>query len=78
MLVECVHDFLVRCQNPDDFDEALRPLSAALLVDWNGRYMQQDGCYVMRVYGDPARLRAALPKNWPCEIVDEYYALVSD
>ncbi|MBU1822844.1 MAG: hypothetical protein KKG00_15220 [Bacteroidetes bacterium] len=72
MLVEQVKDFLIRCQNPDAFDEALRSLSAALLVDWSGRYMQQDGCYVMRAYGDPDYLQTELRQKRQCEVVGEY------
>jgi hypothetical protein len=72
MLIEHTEDFLIRCDNPERIDEVLRPLSAALLVyGWNGRYVCQDGCYVMRSFGDPESLRKKLRGIEDCEVVGE-------
>lgn len=65
-------DFLVKCGNPQAFDKTINQLGAAALIqDKPDKYMEKDGCYVMRVFGDPGYVKFAISNQGYGTIVKE-------
>lgn len=66
------HDFLVDgFNNPIAVDKTLQQLGAAVLVGGEDNYLKQDGCYVMRVFGNPGYIKFAVEHQGYCRIVRE-------
>ena len=55
-------DFLIECANPEAFDQTVQQLGTAVLMDGGtkGHYIQKDGYYVMRVFGNPGYIKFAI------------------
>ena len=68
-----VTDFLVECRNPKAFDETIQQLGAAALVNGGneGNYIQEDGCYVMRIFGDPGFIIFAIENQGDGKVIKE-------
>src|SRR5208282_5204344 len=70
-------DFLVTSQiperrlDPDVLDQTINSFGAALIRLPGEDYVQVDGCYVMRVFGDPSFIKFACEKQGYCHIVGE-------
>lgn len=66
-------DFLVQCGNPEAFDKTIQQLGTAALIDagTKGKYIQKDGHYVMRVFGNPDFLRFAIENQGYGKIIKE-------
>ncbi len=45
-------DFLVKTGNPAVFDRTMHSFDAALIETAPGHYLQEEGCYILRVLGD--------------------------
>lgn len=71
-------DFLIKCGNPDAFDTTIQQLGAAALIEGNakGTYLQKDGYYVMRVFGDAGYLKFAIQQQGYGEIIRQLPELV--
>lgn len=68
------HDYLVTgvhgLQDPDGLDRTLQSLGPACLIS-DPEYLVVDGCYVMRVFGDPGFIKFAVQRQGYCRIVRE-------
>ena len=52
-------DFLIECGNPEAFDRTIQTFGAALIQ--NGpNYIQKDGYYVMRAFGNTGFIEFAI------------------
>lgn len=69
------HDLLVRTGNPAMLDETVQQLGPAVVVGMPSPVMV-DGCYVVRVFGNPGFIRFALTNQGYGEIVRELDALI--
>jgi hypothetical protein len=63
-------DILVRTASPSILDETLHqlPMCAAVVVGAPD-YVQVDGCYVVRVFGDPGFVKFAITNQGYGEVV---------
>ena len=66
-------DFLIQCDNPEAFDRTVQQLGAAALIDGGekGKYVQKDGYYVMRVFGDAGFLKFAIENQGYGKVIKE-------
>jgi hypothetical protein len=65
-------DFLIECRNPEAFDRTVQSMGAVLCDGGNkGQYVQQDGYYVMRVFGDPGFLKFAIENQGYGKVIKE-------
>jgi hypothetical protein len=66
-------DYLVQCGNPESFDKTIQQLGSAVLIDGGtkGNYIQKDGYYVMRVFGEPDFLKFAIEAQGYGKIVKQ-------
>lgn len=66
-------DYLIECGNPEAFDKTVQELGAAVLIDGGvkGRYIQKDGYYIMRVFGEPGFIKFAIESQGYGKIVKE-------
>lgn len=63
-------DFLVAADiNPAGVDKTLNLLGPAALVQNSAGYLKVEGCYVMRVFGDPGYIAFAVEHQGYCKIV---------
>lgn len=71
-------DFLIECHNPEAFDRTINSMSTAALVEngGKGQYLQKDGYYVMRVFGDAGFLKFAIENQGYGKVVKELPELV--
>jgi hypothetical protein len=71
-------DFLIKCGNPEAFDRTIQQLGAAALIEngGKGQYLQKDGYYIMRVFGDSGFLRFAIENQGYGKIIKELSELV--
>jgi hypothetical protein len=69
-------DILVRTGNPAILDETVQQLGAAVVVGGPDRFVQVDGCYVVRVYGDPGFIKFAITNQGYGEVVRELEELL--
>jgi hypothetical protein len=71
-------DFLIQCANPSSFDETVQRLGSAALIDAGskGKYVQKDGYYVMRVFGNPGFLKFAIENQGYGKVIKELPELI--
>lgn len=69
-------DFLIGCDNPELFDKTIQNMGAAALVQQGDEYIRREGCYVMRVFGDPGFLKFAIKNQGYGNIIKELPELV--
>ena len=71
-------DFLIECGNPEAFDRTINQLGAAALVEngGKGQYLQKDGYYVMRVFGDAGFLKFSIQHQGYGKVIKELDELV--
>jgi len=71
-------DFLVQCDNPEAFDKTIQSLGSAVLMDGGnkGDYLQKDGYYIMRVFGDAGFLKFAIESQGYGKIIKEFDELL--
>jgi hypothetical protein len=73
--VNRVHDLLVRTGDPKILDDTVQQLGAAAVIqDSPDRYTTVEGCYVVRVFGDPGFIRFAITQQGYGEVVRELEA----
>jgi hypothetical protein len=65
-----VTDILVRTANPGMLDQTVQQLGRAAVVGAPD-YVQVDGCYVVRVFGDPGFIKFAITRQGYGEVVRE-------
>lgn len=53
-------DILVKAKNPQILDETMNALGAAVIQDTNGVYLIENGCYVVRAFGDSGFIEFAI------------------
>lgn len=63
-------DILVRTANPAALDETVQQLGPAAVVG-GPHYVTMDGCYVVRVFGDPGYIKFAITNQGYGEVVRE-------
>lgn len=65
-------DFLISCNNPEAFDRTIQTMGAVLCDGGNkGQYVQKDGYYIMRVYGDAGFLKFAIENQGYGKIIKQ-------
>ena len=69
-------DFLVETRNPQGLDATLLQLGAALVGAPD--YIQHEGCYVMRVFGDPGFIKFACEHQGYCKIIRQIHMGLDD
>jgi len=57
--------------NPKGVDSTLNQMGAALIQNSDGSYLLENGCYVMRILGDPGYVRFACEHQGYCRIIGE-------
>jgi hypothetical protein len=63
-------DILVRTANPELLDRTVQQLGPAVVFqDAHADYVQVDGCYVVRVFGDPGYIKFAITNQGYGEVV---------
>ncbi len=68
-------DILVRAGDPALLDRTIQQLGPAVVVGAPG-YVKVDGCYVVRVFGDPGFIKFAITNQGYGEVVRELDGLV--
>jgi hypothetical protein len=68
-------DVLVRTASPEMLDQAVQQLGPAVVVGAPD-YVQVDGCYVVRVFGDPGFIKFAIASQGYGEVVRELEQLL--
>ncbi len=67
------HDFLIDTPNPRALDSLLQSSFASALIEISPAvYMQVDGHYVVRCFGDPNYLKFALESQGYAKIIGDY------
>ena len=69
-------DILVRTANPRMLDETVQQLGPAVVVGGPDNYVQVDGCYVVRAFGDPGFIKFAITNQGYGEVVRELEELL--
>ena len=64
-------DILVRTANPAMLDQTVQQLGPAVVVGGPDNFVQVDGCYVVRVHGDPGFIKFAITNQGYGEVVRE-------
>ena len=64
-------DILVRTANPQVLDRTVQQLGPAAVVGGPDNFVQVDGCYVVRVFGDPGFIKFAIATQGYGEVVRE-------
>jgi hypothetical protein len=64
-----VTDILVRTGDPAMLDRTVQQLGAAVVVGGPDQFVQVDGCYVVRVFGDPGFVKFAITQQGYGEVV---------
>ena len=68
-------DILVRTASPEMLDQTVQQLGPAVVVG-GPDYVMADGCYVVRVFGDPGFIKYAITSQGYGEIVRELEELL--
>ena len=68
-------DILVRTTNPQMLDQTVQQLGPAAVVGAPD-YVQVDGCYVVRVFGNPGFIKFAITNQGYGEVVRELEQLL--
>jgi hypothetical protein len=68
-------DILVRTASPEMLDQTVQQLGPAVVVGAPD-YVQVDGCYVVRVLGDPGFIKFAITNQGYGEVVRELEELL--
>ena len=68
-------DILVRTANPEMLDRTVQQLGPAVVVGAPD-YIQVDGCYVVRVFGNPGFIKFAITNQGYGEVVRELDGLL--
>ena len=63
-------DILVRTASPEMLDQTVQQLGPAVVIG-APNYVQVDGCYVVRVFGDPGFIKFAIANQGYGEVVRE-------
>lgn len=72
-------DYLVTgFSNPEAMDRTLNGLGPAVLIGGPGNYEKREGCYVMRVFGNPGYIEFAVEHQGYCKIVKRIEAMNRD
>lgn len=71
--MERAHDILVRTNNPQALDETVQQLGTAAVIQAQtpSGYLSVDGCWVVRVFGDPGFIWFAITQQGYGEVVRE-------
>jgi hypothetical protein len=70
-------DILVRTADPKMLDETVQQLGPAVVIQGVAvDYVQVDGCYVVRVFGDPGFIKFAITNQGYGEVVRELEELL--
>jgi hypothetical protein len=64
-------DILVRTADPELLDRTVQQLGLAVVMQDAGGYAQVDGCYVVRVHGNPGFIKFAIANQGYGEVVRE-------
>ena len=68
-------DILVRTASPELLDRTVQGLGSAVVVGAPD-YIEHDGCYVVRVFGDPGFIKFAIANQGYGEVVRELEELL--
>lgn len=70
-------DYLVDCHNPEKFDSTIGTIGAAVLCQGgDGKYVQQEGHYIMRVYANEGYIEFAIKNQGYGTIVQKLDTLI--
>jgi len=69
-------DILVRTRDPAMLDATVQQLGPAAVVGGPGPYVMVDGCYVVRVFGNPGFIEFAIRQQGYGEVVRRLDALL--
>ncbi len=70
-------DILVRTADPGLLDRTVQQLGPAVVIQGVADpYMQVDGCYIVRVFGDPGFIKFAITNQGYGEVVRELEELL--
>jgi hypothetical protein len=69
-------DILIRTGNPEMLDRTVQQLGPAAVVGGPDNFVQVDGCYVVRVFGDPRFIKFAITNQGYGEVVRELEELL--
>ena len=70
-------DILVRTADPGLLDRTVQQLGPAIVIQGVAApYMQVDGCYIVRVFGDPGFIKFAITNQGYGEVVRELDGLL--
>ena len=70
-------DILVRTADPGLLDRTVQQLGPAIVIRGVAApYMQVDGCYIVRVFGDPGFIKFAITNQGYGEVVRELEELL--
>lgn len=65
-------DILVRTKNPEHLDRTMNSFSAAVIGGgMPGGYIKEDGCYIVRCFGDPDFIKFVIANQGYGEVVRE-------